>query len=333
VCAAIRTTLRDLAPLQVQLRHVKGHQDQQKRHSRLPLPAILNIECDKRASEYLITARRTKPQPNLPIPQSYPLLKIAGQIIVRNIQSSLRDAASTPDYHKYLQKKLKWTDRDCENANWISLKMAIQKFERNDQQRLQKFLHDWLPLRASPHMFQPASDRSCPVCQQDNEDLWHFLECQHLARHPAYQQMHTALQDLHRRHHVDPHMMQMLWQGIDSIHNQYTIDDQHDSYPTTFQNMFDEQRSIGWEQLFYGRMATSWAYFIDHSTQYKTNGTIFYSQITVCIWKYILGSWTIHNAALHPENLNRQTIQSLAPQVHHLFSIIANDQELQEYAP
>jgi len=82
VYAAIRTTLRELAPLTVQLRHVKGHQDQHKRPSRLSLPAILNIECDKRASEYLITARQMKPQPNLPIPQSYPLLKIAGQIIV-----------------------------------------------------------------------------------------------------------------------------------------------------------------------------------------------------------------------------------------------------------
>jgi len=220
VYAAIRSTLSDLAPIQVQLRHVKGHQDQHPRPSRLPLPAILNIECDKRASEYLITARRMKPQPNLPIPQSYPLLKIAGQIIVRNIQSSLRDAASTPDYREYLRKKLKWSARDCENVNWISLKMAIQKFERNDQQRLQKFLHDWLPLRASPHMSQPASDHSCPVCHQNNEDLWHFLECQHPTRHPAYQQMQTALQDLHRRHHVDPYMMQLLWQGIDSIHNQ-----------------------------------------------------------------------------------------------------------------
>jgi len=78
-----------------------------------------------------------------------------------------------PDYREYLQKKLKWTDRDCENVNWISLKLAIRKFERNDQQRLQKFLHDWLPLRASPHMSQPASDCSCPVCHQDDEDLWH----------------------------------------------------------------------------------------------------------------------------------------------------------------
>jgi len=128
-------------------------------------------------------------------------------------------------------------------------------------------------------------------------------------------------------------MMQLLWQGIDSVHNQHPIDNQHDGYPTNFQWMYDDQWNIGWEQLFYGRIATSWAYFVDHSTQYKTNGTIFYSQITVCMWKYILQSWTIHNAALHPKHPTQQTIKSLTSQVQHLFSIIANDPALQEYKP
>jgi len=86
-------------------------------------------------------------------------------------------------------------------------------------------------------------------------------------------------------------------------------------------------------QLFYGRIATSWAHYVDHATQYKINGTLFYSQIIVCIWKYILTSWTMCNAALHPEHPTQQTIQSLAPQVHHLFTKISEDPELQQYKP
>jgi len=53
VYAAIRSTLQELEPLQIQLRHVKGHQDQRKKCHQLLLPEILNIECDKCASDYL----------------------------------------------------------------------------------------------------------------------------------------------------------------------------------------------------------------------------------------------------------------------------------------
>jgi len=83
--------------------------------------------------------------------------------------------------------------------------------------------------------------------------------------------------------------------------------------------------------IFYWQLAISWAYYIDHLTGYTTKGMIFYSQVIVCIWQYILQSWTVRNAALHPEHPTQQTIQSLAPQVHHLFSIIANDPALQGY--
>jgi len=122
-----------------------------------------------------------------------------------------------------------------------------------------------------------------------------------------------------------------MWQGLNSVHKQYPIDEQYEEYPTKFQTLYADQCRIGWDQLFYGRIATSWVYYVDHTTQYQTNGTIFYSQIIVCVWKYILTSWSVHNTALHPANPTQQTRQSLAPQVHHLFKLIDTDPALQEY--
>jgi len=145
--------------------------------------------------------------------------------------------------------------------------------------------------------------------------------------------MQKAIQQLHQDRHVDPHLLQMIWQGIQSVHKQYAVDKQFDTYPPEFKPLYIDQQRIGWDQLFYGRIATSWAHHVDHATNYKTNGTIFYSQIIVCVWKYILTSWSVRNAALHPENPTQQTIQSLAPQVHHLFALISADQALQEYEP
>jgi len=333
IYAAIRNTLNELKPINAKFIHVKGHQDQAQKKKPLSLPAKLNIECNKRATEYLPMARTTKQQPNPSIPQCYPHLVINQHVVVRELQESLRSAASTQDYRAYMQRKHRWSPRDCDNVNWGSMKLALRQFTRPDRQRLQKFLHDWLPLNDAPHTRQPASDRTCPVCQQAPENYWHFLECQHPSRASEYRQLQQELRQLHETHQIDPHMLQLLWQGLNSIHQQYSIDEQLATYPSEFHPLFHDQSRIGWDQLFYGRTSITWASYIERATQYKTNGTVFYSQIITKIWRYILNIWTIRNAAKHPSQQNQQTVQSLAPQVHHLFQIIASEPTLHGHEP
>ncbi len=211
--------------------------------------------------------------------------------------------------------------------------MAIRKFTVSDRTRLQKYLHDWLPLRAAKHMHQPAVDTQCPLCRQHKEDLWHFLECQHSCRQTLFSKLQKQIQQLHKRYNIDPHLLQLLWQGLNSVRQQYPIDEHLETYPTEFHPLFHDQRRIGWEQLYYGRIASSWSYYVDHHSQYRTNGTIFYSQVTELIWKYILESWAIRNSALHPAQHSAQILQSLEPQVHQIFENINNDPALRDYAP
>jgi len=128
-------------------------------------------------------------------------------------------------------------------------------------------------------------------------------------------------------------MLQLFWQGINSIHKQYPIDEQFEAYPIEFQPLFAAQRHLGWEQLFYGRIPQSWSHYVDHSSNYKTNGTIFYSQLIVQIWQYILSVWTVRNAALHPANHTQQTTESLAPQVQHLFQLVADEPATHGHEP
>jgi len=230
-------------------------------------------------------------------------------------------------------QKHNWTPKDCDGINWRLIKLALQQFEKNDQQCLQKFLHNWLPLHASKHATSPASNQICPVCRQAPETYWHFLECQHHTREEAYQHLQKAIQQHHKQHNIDLHMLQLLWQGLNATHQQYPIDKQLESYPEEFKLLFEKQCQIGWEQLFYRRISMSWAYYVDHFSQYRTNSMIFYSQLIVNIWKYILRIRTFQNSALHPDNSTQQTKQLLAPQVHHLFQLVENELAAQGHEP
>jgi len=104
---------------------------------------------------------------------------------------------------------------------------------------------------------------------------------------------------IHKQNNVDPHLFQLLWQGLQSIRANIPIDDQYDSYLSIFQLLFHAQAKIGWDQLYYGRISTLWAQYITTSSQYKTNGDVFYAQITGLIWNYIFNCWRQQNQHLH----------------------------------
>jgi len=163
-----------------------------------------------------------------------------------------------------MQHKHKWSTQDCDNINWGALKLALCI----DRQCLQECLHAWLPLQGAPHMIQLASNTSCLVCHGAPEKFWHFLECQHQSCKGAYLQLQTAIRQIHKENHVDPHMLQLMWQGLNSIHQQYPIEDQCKTYPTEFQNLFTDQSQIEWDHLFYGITSSLWHSTL--STQHST---------------------------------------------------------------
>jgi len=92
------------------------------------------------------------------------------------------------------------------------------------------------------------------------------------------------------------------------------------TYLEPFVPLFSHQCSIGWDQLFYGWITTSWAAYIDNNSQHTINSTIFYSRVILLIWSYILKSWKLWNQALRsPLPDDDFTRQALEPQVQQIF--------------
>jgi len=149
-------TIQQLQPFQIKLVCVKGHQDCLCK-KRLTLAEQLNVECDQQASKYLKVTRSLPPQPNPMLPHGYPHLTIQGATIVCNLAASLQHAATTQHYHNYMWQKHKWTPQDCKNINWVALKYALHRITNNDWPRIQKFLHDWLPLCGHKGTNQPLN--------------------------------------------------------------------------------------------------------------------------------------------------------------------------------
>jgi len=56
------------------------------------------------------------------------------------------------------------------------------------------------------------------------------------------------------------------------------------NFSNHLQDSYHHQDQLGWDQLFYSRIAITWAHHIDDTSNGSTNGTIFYSKIIMLLW-------------------------------------------------
>ncbi len=239
----------------------------------------------------------------------------------------------TPDYRDYLKEKFHWNDTDCDDINWTSLKYALRKLPPSDTTRAHKFLHEWLPLKGAPQTSSPNASKLCPQCRREEETMWHFWECNQAEREQRYRKLHNDLNALHTQHHIDPHLFQLLWQGLQAIRTDTTIDEQSISYPDDIKPLFYAQQSIGWDQLYHGRISSTWAYQVTTNSQYKTNGIVFYTKVIGLIWQYVLDCWNQRNQHLHASDSLPPDYQVLEAQVRHIVDTANNEPALANVAP
>jgi len=229
--------------------------------------------------------------------------------------------------------KFKWTDKDCDDINWMALKYAQQKLTPADSTRLHKFLHDWLPLKGAHHHSSTTASPLCPQCQREEETVWHFFECQHPEREERFQKLLRDLTALHTQNHIDPDLSQLLRHGLQAIRNNQPIDSQNNPYPNALQALLQAQQAIGWDQLYYGRISTQWAHYLTVNSNYKLNGNVFYSQVIGLLWTYAFDCWKQRNHHLHSPDTVPPDFPVLAEQVHCIIELANNDPALAMAVP
>jgi len=278
IVAKIQQTIHELRPLKIKLHHIKGHQDDKTATQDLTIPAKLNIECYSQANEQLPHLQQHSiflPHPMLP--SAYPYLMTHDKIVIRELTDTLRQAATTPDYKEYMEKKHDWTSADSYEVNWNALKLAMKHVKPKDCRHLQKYLHDWLSYWALHRQGNILHDLTlCPSCQQAPENQWHFLECTNPKREQLYQSLIKDLQTMHMKQNLDMELYYLLQASLHGIHTGNPIPEAEEHFPN-LKELHLQQSRIGWDQLFYGRISITWAHHIDHISAGHTNRTIFYS--------------------------------------------------------
>jgi len=180
---------------------------------------------------------------------------------------------------------------------------------------IQKYIHEWLPLKMHYQVHSVSTTKLCPSCQQTEETAKHFLQCNHLKCAHQWEEMYELIQKASDKAKIPNH-----------IHSQFTTGLRHSCQPTPTTQILNNipaslatqaQAKLRWKQLYYGWFSQMLLQAIYHHNPDIPN-LRYLSKIISIIWSAVIQIWHICNCHLHPQDNNtndqsqlRMTIENI----------------------
>ena len=253
--------------------HVKGHQDDMHTKHGIEGPltrdAHWNIAMDKLAESF----RLPHPTPvNTVFRSSRAALVYNSQALVTKVGRKIRDLRHSANLRQYIQEKEQWDDDIFDSVDWPAFEACLKRLNVHKRINVTKYIFNWQNTGRQKQLFEHsqalAENRdardvgTCPMGCGQHEDSQHYLRCPILHDARAINCSFGALQkwmkkmDTHTemeivlltglRHWTPHHHPKDIWELTDSPERDNLVE------------AIYEQISIGWGNIFKGRISTIW---------------------------------------------------------------------------
>lgn len=106
-------------------------------------------------------------------------LKIKDKVITKDSKQWIMDEASKVPIHQYYKDKFKWSWDTLKSINWTIQRETLNTYDENDQRRILKMVHGWLPTYDCLHRELQVMIPRCPLCHYLMETNLHLFACKH----------------------------------------------------------------------------------------------------------------------------------------------------------
>jgi exonuclease III len=300
----------------VTVNFVRGHQ---KITDESPTAARFNELADSLASRNLHAHNTWLPfdlLPTMKVILTYNKLLITGSI--KNI---LRSHVLFPRIHTETSKQLKNSSNLVSKLWWDVIKKTLPRFSRSDRHRIIKFNYDLLHTRTKENLYDNSISPLCPHCHTSNETPGHIILCSKLT-HPRQTMLNNILDSM-KKSLKENSLNECIYTALGAYLDGRPIPDLKTTVqsPSEYlQEAYQQQTTIGWEQILKGRWSSLWEpifnYEIKNSGMNKKHTTAlkWASDIQFQIWSGFLDCWETRNSLLfgstplHQQNNRRKVI-------------------------
>jgi hypothetical protein len=234
----------NLQEILVQYEHVRSHQDTTKPNT--GFPAKLNEMADALANQ----EQRQMKRPRVAVTIPFKHLRINDMVVTKEAQRSMMEAASIIPLQQYYNEKYNWTAHIFEGIHWELQYKVLSSYDINDQRRIIKFVHNWLPTNKRLHREKLSPTQRCPLCYYLVEDEWHLFIC----RHPGQQEVMRTLQSrITKELKIQEETKNLIISIIPASAKDRNW--QPSNIGSTTMKGVASQARVGWFQIAYGRLA------------------------------------------------------------------------------
>ena len=231
----------------MRVEYTPGHQDKGSQLEDLPLPAKLNIMCDRKCGQILNESAKEKTQDraNSMMSCTGACLALKGEPITGKINRAL----ARQKYATKVAKHLGMSTTSFDEVDWVSHSRALG-LERSPA--LRRIIWGHHPTRSRLRMQMRSPSGECILCGK--KDVWeHFLECAKINDSKAHKKLRDEMRHKSHAQGAPDHL-------IDTIARVMTGKTMEGSeIPSHARRVYKIQQGIGWSHFHRGRIATSWS--------------------------------------------------------------------------
>jgi hypothetical protein len=301
ICKVAAALLRKLP---VRLQHIKSHQDKQKSMDDLPFEAILNTIADKEATRQRQCMEGPATEVSI---MGAAQLRIGDIAITRNSQKWLINTAGKIPIRQYYRDRFGWTDQTFEQISWDTQLAVLRQYKQEDQTRILKFVHGWLPTQHRKFKEGAATSPRCQLCSAMLEDNLHLLQCSHSQMRTTQYKLQKHILQQHQEN-GDSEIINIIEIGLSESAGNSDWEPNRTSISPRWRRGVEAQCQIGWNQLYFGRVAKEMIKAME--THYREitvdelshNGERWARKMIRAIWDTILELWKTRNELINQKD-------------------------------
>jgi hypothetical protein len=250
----IRMAHRLLQPFAADYVHIKGHQDKMANRQGLSFDAKLNIMADELAQNQQSEMK----QACNTVTSDGVHIQLNNRTITKDHQRSLLEASSSIPIRQYYKEKYDWQNSTFVNINWSAQNKVLHRYDNNDQRRILKFVHGWLPTYDRLYREQQSPNPQCPLCKNLVEDNLHLFTCKHPQQQEIILTLHKRLESDNTNYGVDT-LIHNITMAISRIGQTWTPPHTDEE---ALNSCLQDQTRIGWKQMLFGRISCTMSAYI-----------------------------------------------------------------------
>jgi hypothetical protein len=198
------------------------------------------------------------------------------------------NAASKAPIQQFLSDKNGWSSGTFDLVHWELQEKMLNTYDRNDQQRILKFVHEWLPTNHRLHRESQTTTARCPLCYFRVEDNMHLFNCSHPKQAAIKLQLIQKISDSK----IEEPTKNLLIAAIKSVTLDPAWQPSNSIVPHEYRQGVQDQNKIGWQQIIRGRFAKS----ISNCNKKKEQDL---RQVIRFFWDTLMQLWSQRNEIVH----------------------------------